>query len=119
MVFESRSNPSCKHRRTLCDGACAATRPSCKPDQGTAQSDAPFVGDTTHRCDYTRKRTVTEKHQPDPYVAPEGQMSSDTTNRCHFDRKPLDKTPACRPKDRRRPAGQFEVAVPSSRRQPA
>ena len=87
-----------------------AMRASCKPDTGPAQTDAPFVGDTTNRCDYTRKPAVPpELHRPDQYHPPEGQMSSDTTNRRDFDRKPLNKTPAWRPKDRRRPAGQFEV----------
>jgi len=95
-------------------GVCvdAAMRASCKPDTGPAQTDAPFVGDTTHRCDFTRKPTAPPLiHNPDPYVAPAGPMSSDTTNRCDFDRKPLNKVPAWRPKDRRRPAGQFEVGV--------
>jgi len=90
-------------------------RASCKPDTGPAQTDAPFVGATTNRCDFTRKPTAPpELHHPDPYVAPEGLMSADTTNRCDFDRKPLNKTPAWRPKDRRRPAGQFEVRATSA-----
>jgi len=94
----------------MCGGT--AVRGSCKPDTGPAQTDAPFVGDTTNRCDYTRKPTAPPQlHNPDPYLPPEGQMSSDTTNRCDFDRKPLKKTPAWRPKDRRRPAGQFEVST--------
>jgi len=98
----------------MCGGT--AMRASCKPDTGPAQTDAPFVGDTTNRCDFTRKPTAPpDKHHPDPYVAPQGQMSSDTTNRRDFDRKPLNKTPAWRPKDRRRPAGQFEVNYDTSR----
>jgi len=90
-------------------------RASCKPDTGPALTDAPFVGDTTQRCDFTRKPTARPTlHNPDPYVAPEGLMSDATTNRCDFDRKPLSKIPAWRPKDRRRPAGQFEVSAAST-----
>lgn len=119
-AFSARRVSSGITERSLVDGASAcrcvcvdaAMRASCKPDTGPAQTDAPFVGDTTHRCDFTRKPTAPPLiHNPDPYVAPAGPMSSDTTNRCDFDRKPLNKVPAWRPKDRRRPAGQFEVGV--------
>lgn len=84
-------------------------QPSCKPDQTPVQSDAPFVGATTNRCDYTQWPTKRpDHHLPDPYMPPEGPMATMTTNRRDFNKKPLDKNPAYKPKERRRPAGQFE-----------
>ena len=84
-------------------------QPSCRPDNGPHQSDAPFVGGTTQRNDYIKwPNHKPPIHEPDQYVKPAGDMQFNTTTNTDFTKKPIHLVTAIRPTGRMGKPGNFD-----------
>ena len=84
-------------------------QPSCKPDVGAYQSNAPFEDGTTQRTDF--KRWPNERpwiKEPDNYIKPEGDIDFYTTTGTDYNKKPLQKNVMKRPSSRKGVPGKFD-----------
>ncbi len=86
----------------------AGKMPSCKPDQGGYQSDAPFDDKTTQKVDYQKWPTERPfQYQPDVYRKPDGTFDFNTTHNIDFTKKPIVPVQMKRPEDRKGQPGKF------------
>lgn len=86
----------------------AGKMPSCKPDRGAYQSNAPFEGDTTQRMDF--KQWPAERpwvRQQDAWVQPDGEMFMNTTTNTDYTKKNIDRAKMLRPDAGRKTPGKF------------
>jgi hypothetical protein len=90
-------------------GKTGAKQASCKPNAAAYQSAEPFDGGTTHRADFVgfpvERR---QRHEPQKYQKPDGDIDMHTTTMTDYTLKPLERVVAVRPQNGHTVPGKFD-----------